>query len=177
MTEREERRVSPARAYILLVATGLLLVTMLYLYYVYARQTLGPKQPIYFSHRVHSGVKQISCRFCHPFVDRSKNAGIPAVEKCLFCHRYIISQHPQILRVKWYYESKTPIPWVRIFYLPDHAQFNHQRHIAKGIDCAVCHGKVKNMDRLMPVEFKMGFCIECHKREKAELDCWLACHR
>ncbi|NIQ38976.1 MAG: cytochrome c family protein [Proteobacteria bacterium] len=177
MTEREGRRANPARAYILLVATGLLLVTMLYLYYVYPHQTLGPKQPIYFSHRVHSGVKQISCRFCHPFVDRSKNAGIPAVEKCLFCHRYIVSQHPQILRVKWHYESKTPIPWVRIFYLPDHAQFNHQRHIAKEIDCVVCHGNVKNMDRLMPVEFKMGFCIECHKREKAELDCWLACHQ
>jgi hypothetical protein len=27
------------------------------------------------------------------------------------------------------------------------------------------------------VNFKMGFCITCHKEKKAQTDCWLACHR
>jgi hypothetical protein len=26
------------------------------------------------------------------------------------------------------------------------------------------------------VEFEMGFCIGCHRENKAQLDCWLACH-
>jgi hypothetical protein len=35
---------------------------------------------------------------------------------------------------------------------------------------------VETMDRLKDAEFKMGFCIACHKEKKATLDCWLACH-
>ena len=49
-----------------------------YFYYFYPHQGIGPEQPIYFSHRVHAGVKEINCRFCHPCVERSHNAGIPA---------------------------------------------------------------------------------------------------
>jgi hypothetical protein len=33
------------------------------------------------------------------------------------------------------------------------------------------------MDRLKPVNFKMGFCLDCHRQMKAQIDCWLACHR
>jgi hypothetical protein len=35
---------------------------------------------------------------------------------------------------------------------------------------------VETMDRIKGVRFRMGFCIECHKERKANLDCWLACH-
>ncbi len=154
-----------------------LLGGMLYFYYLYPLRSIGPEQPIYFSHRVHAGVKEINCRFCHPFVERSPHAGIPEVSKCFFCHQYIIPQHPQILKERWHLETKTPVPWVRIYYVPDHVKFNHQRHIKTGIDCVECHGDVKKMDRLVPVDFKMGFCIGCHKRYNAQLDCWLACHR
>ena len=70
----------------------------------------------------------------------------------------------------------TPVPWVKIFYLPDHVKFNHQPHIRAKIDCAACHGDVKRDDRLTQVDFKMAFCVDCHKQNKAELDCWLSCH-
>ena len=156
---------------------AVLLGGMLYFYYFYPQRNLGPEQPIYFSHRVHAGVKEINCRFCHTFVERSHHAGIPEVSKCFFCHQYIIPQHPQIVKMRWRLESKTPIPWVRIFYVPDHVKFNHQPHIKAGIDCVLCHGDVKKMDRLVPVDFKMGFCVDCHKRYNAQLDCWLACHK
>ena len=69
---------------------------------------IGPAQPIPFSHRVHAGVKAIDCRFCHPFVERSENAGLPEVEKCFYCHEYIIPIHPEILKEKRYYTSGTP---------------------------------------------------------------------
>jgi hypothetical protein len=27
------------------------------------------------------------------------------------------------------------------------------------------------------LNFQMGFCVGCHRERKAQLDCWLACHR
>ncbi len=176
MAESEAWGATGRRWFISLGLVAVLLVALLYLFYFYPHRGIGPQQPIYFSHRVHAGVKEIHCRFCHPFVERSSNAGIPEVGKCLFCHDYIIPQHPQIVKERWHYETKTPVPWVRIYYIPDHVKFNHQPHIRMGIDCAVCHGEVRKMDRLIPVEFKMGFCIGCHKQLGAQVDCWLACH-
>lgn len=160
----------------LLVVLCFLVAVMLYLFYAYPHQGIGPKQPIYFSHRIHAGVKQINCRFCHPGANHSKSAGIPTVEKCLYCHDYIVRLHPQLVKERWYYKTKTPVPWVRIYYVADHVQFNHQPHIRKQIDCRVCHGYVERMDRLVRVDFKMGFCIGCHEQMNAQLDCWLACH-
>ena len=176
--EFENKRLSPGRNYVWLGIAGILLAVMLYLYYSYPFADLGPQQPIYFSHRVHAGVKEINCRFCHPFVERSPNAGIPPMEKCFFCHKYIIPQHPQILKEKEHFEQKKPVPWVRIFWVPDFVYFNHIPHIKwAGLDCTECHGDVKTKDRLQPVKFKMGFCITCHWKLGANLDCWLACHR
>jgi hypothetical protein len=155
----------------------LLVAIMLYLYYFYLPLRIGPEQPIPFSHRIHAGVKQINCRFCHSFVDRSQKAGLPSLEKCFFCHNYIIPLHPQLVKEKEHYDQKIPVPWVRIFFVPDYVKFRHQPHIQMAkLNCIVCHGDVAAMDRLQPVNFQMKFCIDCHKRLKAQTDCWLACH-
>jgi hypothetical protein len=174
----EEQPIKPCRGYLWLGVVGILLVGMLYFYYYYPYRDLGLQQPIYFSHRVHAGVKEINCRFCHPFVERSPNAGLPAMEKCFFCHKYVIPDHPQIVKEREHYESKQPVPWKRVFWVPDFVYFNHIPHIKwAGLDCSECHGDVKAVDRLRPVKFKMGFCIGCHRKLGANLDCWLACHR
>ncbi|MEW5908261.1 MAG: cytochrome c3 family protein [Thermodesulfobacteriota bacterium] len=161
---------------VLTLSTGALTLVFLYLVYVLPGSTMGPRQPIPFSHRVHAGVKAISCEFCHPYAHRSSDPGIPAVEKCLYCHNYIISGHPWIQKEHDYYNTGTPVPWKKVFYVPEHVFFNHQRHIKKEIECRVCHGAIETMDRLQRNRFKMGFCIECHKEKKASVDCWLACH-
>lgn len=177
MTVESEHQTSGERWIIWAGVIALLMGTMFYLYVVYPEQDIGPQQPIYFSHRVHAGVKDINCRFCHPFVDRSENAGIPPLEKCFFCHEYIIPHHPQIVKEKQHYKDKVPVPWVRIFYVPDYVKFRHQPHINFGkLDCRECHGSVASLDRLKPVNFEMGFCIGCHKQRNAQIDCWLACH-
>jgi predicted CXXCH cytochrome family protein len=150
---------------------------MLYLFYGLPQANLGPRQPISFSHRVHAGVKEINCRFCHPFVGRSQRAGIPDLQKCFFCHKYVIPLHPEIQKEKRRYEDGVPVKWVRAFYVPDFVKFKHQTHIQFGkLDCSACHGAVETMDRLPSVEFQMGFCIGCHREKKAQIDCWLACH-
>ncbi len=154
----------------------LFLIGFLFFFYFPPATNIGEAQPIAFSHRVHAGVKEIQCRFCHPYVDRSIHPGIPAVEKCLYCHQYIIANHPEIQKEHQYFNTGTPTPWKKVNYVPEHVFFNHQRHIKKGIDCTECHGRVETMDRLIGKNFKMGFCITCHREKKANLDCWTACH-
>ena len=150
---------------------------MLYFYYIYPGRGMGPKQPISFSHRIHAGVKAINCRFCHANVERSEHAGLPEMEKCFFCHQYIIPTHPMLLKEKDYYDSSRPVPWVRVFYIPDFVKFQHRPHLRLGkLECRDCHGPVEQMDRLEFKPFQMKFCIECHQKKKAQLDCWLACH-
>ncbi|MHB8808642.1 MAG: cytochrome c3 family protein [Desulfobulbaceae bacterium] len=168
---------SPIRGGRWLAAALLLVAVMLYFYYLYPQRLIGPVQPIPFSHRIHAGVKQINCRFCHPFVNRSKHAGLPAMQKCFFCHQYIIPTHPELVKELNYLESNVPVAWKQIYFVPDYVKFQHRPHIefAK-INCDKCHGPVETMDRLRPVNFQMGFCLACHRQRKAPTDCWLTCH-
>ena len=165
---------------ILLITLTLLAVLLVgaFFYYFYALPVwrIGPQQPIPFSHNVHAGVKQIQCQFCHPYVAYSNFPGIPPVEKCLFCHKYIIARHPEILKEHRYFDTKTPTPWVKVNYIPEHVLFNHQRHINNKIACQECHGQVQNLQRLPYKDWRMGECIECHRKKNANLGCWLACH-
>ncbi len=158
------------------VVAGLVAATLL-LFYAFPHSGIGPQQPIFFSHRVHAGIKRINCRFCHPYVERSAHAGLPAMEKCFFCHNYVIPLHPQLqLERKHLLEGK-PVKWVRLYFVPDFVKFRHLPHVrwAK-IECSRCHGPVAEMDRLPQVNFQMGFCIRCHRARGATVDCWLACH-
>jgi hypothetical protein len=165
------------RVPLLLTALSLgLALVFLYYFYIFPEKKLGPEQPIAFSHRVHAGVKKIDCRFCHPYVARSIHPGLPPVEKCLYCHNYIIANHPEIQKEHQYYNTRTPTPWVKANFLAEHVMFNHERHIKKDIQCEACHGRVEAQDRIQGKRFEMGFCIECHRERKANLDCWLACH-
>jgi hypothetical protein len=155
---------------------ALLVLGFLFYFYVPPASRIGVAQPIAFSHRLHAGHKAIDCYYCHPYVARSNHPGLPPVEKCLHCHNYIIANHPEIRKEHQYFDTRTPTPWQKVYYLPEHVVFNHQRHIKKEVACEKCHGEVRQMDRLRNHRFKMGFCVECHRENNANLDCWLACH-
>jgi len=138
----------------------------------------GPKieQPIAFSHRVHVTDKHIDCYYCHPFGERSMNAGLPSADKCLGCHNYIIPEHEEILKLKAFDDKGEHIPWTRVYYNPDHVYFPHYMHLRQNLRCQQCHGEVEQVDRLNQVTFYMGFCIDCHKERKAPLEC-TTCHQ
>jgi hypothetical protein len=164
--------VSAAIVFAFLIPAGLV-----YFYYIFPVRRIGPLQPIPFSHRLHVGVKEIDCRFCHYAVERSPYAGLPPVNKCLFCHKYIIANHPYIRTLQGYADRGEAVAWRRVIWLPDHVYFPHNRHIAKGTECVSCHGAVEEMDRIYDPHPKiMGFCITCHREKQANLDCW-GCHR
>ncbi|WP_243438490.1 cytochrome c3 family protein [Fundidesulfovibrio soli] len=138
---------------------------------------LGPIQPLPFSHRVHAGVKTLSCLMCHNTVQASAHAGIPPVETCMLCHSRIIITYPDIQALRAHYYDRIPLLWNRVNILSDFVKFNHSQHINRSVDCGHCHGDVKSMDRIKPPqEFRMGFCMTCHKAYNATHDCF-TCHR
>jgi hypothetical protein len=136
------------------------------------------EQPIPFSHRVHAGVNQIPCQYCHEYARRSQSAGVPPVARCVGCHGASLVGGIEPVTRPWTDNTQPPfeIQWNRVYTLPDFVRFTHKPHIAAGVQCEECHGNVKTMDRIVPVhEINMGFCVECHTKRKATLDC-AVCH-
>ncbi len=135
----------------------------------------SPIQPIAFSHKLHAGVNGIPCLFCHRYAAKSPNAGLPPVETCVTtCHPII---GLEIKELAAYWEKRQPIPWVRVYVLPDHVYFPHMMHIRAGLACANCHGDVAAMEPLTRfANLKMGWCLDCHRGKKVGIDCWM-CHK
>lgn len=135
------------------------------------------EQPIAFSHKLHAGDKTIPCQYCHAYARRGPVAGVPSVERCMGCHNFIATRRPEIKKLAAYWERKQPIPWIRVYTLPDYVYFSHKRHIRAGLECQRCHGPVETM----PVVFKyssleMGWCLSCHRQRGAPVDC-ATCHK
>jgi hypothetical protein len=151
---------------------------------VLARGKIGrfaPDQPIAFPHDLHAGTNKIPCMYCHSSADRSVDAGIPSVQVCAGCHipggqPMVRADRPGVKQLVAYWQNKQSIPWVRIHDLPDHVHFPHMRHIKAGLECQTCHGQVQEMKKVEQVApLQMGWCLECHKKRKARVDC-AVCH-
>jgi hypothetical protein len=137
----------------------------------------SPVQPLAFSHKVHAGDNGINCLYCHRYAPKSPVAGIPAVADCRACHLFISPNSPEIKKLLGYWEKGEPIPWVRVYGLPDHVYFPHMMHIRAKLDCTACHGEVAAMERITrTASLKMGWCLNCHRQHKAGIDCW-TCHK
>lgn len=158
-------------------AAGVLTVAMVLLYYLFYPGPLGKEQPIPFSHRLHAGVKHISCLFCHPGAAEGPRAGVPPLQTCMLCHKHIIVHYPEIADLRQHFFDNVPVEWVRVNDLPDFVYFDHQMHLLRGVDCGHCHGDVRGMDRIrQPQSFTMGFCVQCHRDNGVSHTCY-TCHR
>jgi hypothetical protein len=138
-------------------------------------------QPIAFPHSIHAGVDQIDCQYCHFSAERSVDAGIPPVATCWGCHQMIRgtaeAQQVEIQKVVDAWENQEPIPWVRVYKVADHVHFPHMRHVAAEVDCATCHGPVRDMTVIEEVNqpLAMGWCVSCHMERGVSRDC-AVCH-
>lgn len=158
------------------------------------QKTYQPDQPIFYSHKVHAGLNQVNCLYCHGNAWESKQAAIPSVNVCMNCHKAITTYEkgPKLYRdngdevngtaeiaklykyagfdpntpSKWDPSKAKPIEWVKIHNLPDHVYFNHSQHIRAGnIQCQSCHGEITAMDEVKQMaELSMGWCINCHRQ-------------
>lgn len=123
-----------------------------------------PEQPVAYSHKLHAGELGIDCRYCHNTVEKTAHAAIPPAATCMNCHELVKTESPRLQLVRESFTTGNAIPWVRVHQLPDYAYFNHSPHVAAGVGCATCHGRV---DQMPVVEMKqplsMGWCLDCHR--------------
>jgi cytochrome c2 len=158
-----------------------------------------PEQPIFFSHKVHAGVNQINCLYCHGNAWESKSATIPAVNVCMNCHKAIQSYEkgPELFdgetkidgtaeiaklykyagfdpknAAKWNPSMAKPIEWTKIHNLPDHVFFSHAQHVKAGqVQCQTCHGEITSMNTAQQFsELSMGWCVNCHRQTKVQFN-------
>jgi hypothetical protein len=56
------------------------------------------------------------------------------------------------------------VPWIRVHKLPDHVYFDHSPHLAAGVGCSSCHGRIDQMETVrLDKPLAMGWCLECHR--------------
>jgi len=127
-------------------------------------------QPIKFDHRHHVRDDGIDCEYCHSGVRRSAYAGIPAASACMGCHSQIWNASPELTALRLAYFGGTPLQWTRVNNLPRHVFFNHSIHVAKGVGCVTCHGRVDLMAQVEQQQtLLMQWCLDCHRHPEASL--------
>jgi len=137
-----------------------------------AYQPLGEPvgQPIPFSHKHHVGDDGLDCRYCHTTVEKAAFAGLPSTGICLSCHSQLYREQPLLQALHESAATGRPIPWRRVHRLPDFVYFDHSVHLAKGVACVECHGRVDQMPltwRVSPLQ--MQWCLGCHSNPAPHL--------
>jgi hypothetical protein len=122
------------------------------------------EQPVPFSHAHHVGGLGFDCRYCHTTVETSSFANIPPTKTCMNCHSQIWSTSPTLEPVRASFRTDQSIPWTRVHDLPDFVYFNHSIHVAKGVGCETCHGRVDKMALTWQQNsLQMEWCLDCHR--------------
>ena len=148
---------------LLLAAAGLIAAGQ---WHERAWQSVGTPvpQPIPFSHKHHVGDDGIDCRYCHTTVETGRFAGLPSTHVCLTCHSQLYRDAPLLALLHQSARRNRPVKWARVYTLPDFVYFDHGAHVAKGVACQECHGRVDQMPltwRAQPMQ--MQWCLSCHR--------------
>lgn len=135
-------------------------------------------QPIKFNHLKHKE-QGLQCLDCHKYAKEYKFAGLPNIEVCSECHQAKLTESKEEEKLFQFIQDSTYIPWNRIYHVPDHVYYSHAEHVGlANLECPNCHGNIgerKTPPKRALVKLSMGFCMDCHRKKKASLDC-LACH-
>lgn len=136
----------------------------------------APEQPIPFNHRIHAE-QGLKCSGCHEIKGRGFAAGYPDEAVCMACHRTVKADSPAIQKLSSHFQEKRPVPWVKVYRVPDFVWFSHRRHHKDaGIACEVCHGPIALRDVIVQEKpATMRSCMECHNLHDAPNECNL-CH-
>jgi len=166
---------------IIILATALVFVIAIALLRVLGGAD-APRQPVEFDHWQHVTKEdgpQIDCDFCHEHAATGPYATTPNITTCMVCHDSIKTESAEVQNLAAMAARGEQPRWVRIYWFEREANvyFTHKPHVRAQIDCAVCHGEVRQMRRLRrEVDQTMGWCIDCHRDRQASVDCY-ACHR
>ena len=145
---------------------GVLLIAFVWYYFSPEFYEVGyqPTQPVPYSHALHAGQLGMDCRYCHNHAEESTYANIPPTQTCMNCHAQIKTESLALLPVRESWATGEPIEWVQVNHLADYAHFPHANHVAVGIGCESCHGRIDQMPIVYQVSpMSMGWCLECHR--------------
>jgi hypothetical protein len=132
--------------------------------------TVVRDQPVQFSHKHHVAGLGIDCRYCHSSVEDSSFAGIPPTKTCMNCHSQIWADSPILDPIRRSYREGTPIRWTRVHRLAGFVYFDHSIHVAKGVGCVSCHGRVDDMPLMAQhASLYMEWCLECHRHPEPSI--------
>jgi hypothetical protein len=80
------------------------------------------------------------------------------------CHSQIWTGAPMLAPVRASLADNKSLNWRRVALLPDYVYFRHDIHIAKGVGCVECHGRVDRMPLMYRAKpLTMQFCLDCHR--------------
>lgn len=123
-----------------------------------------PIQPVPYSHKLHAGELGIDCRYCHASVESSSVANVPPTSACMNCHRLVKRDSELLAPIRESDTSGRPMRWTRVHELPDYAYFAHNVHVAAGIGCVSCHGRIDQMEVVTQAQpLSMSWCLDCHR--------------
>lgn len=121
-------------------------------------------QPVPFRHDLHAGTLRIDCRYCHSSVERAAHAGMPSAQTCMTCHSQVWIGASVLEPIRSSLALGQPVVWTSVSRLPSYAYFHHAIHVAKGVGCETCHGRVDQMARTVKAHtLSMGWCLDCHR--------------
>ena len=145
-----------------------------------------PEQPIKYSHKLHAGQNKIDCQYCHTSAYKGKVAGVPSLNVCMNCHKFIqegpVYGKEEIAKIytaldynpetQQYGPNQKPVRWVRVHNLPDHVYFNHSQHVVVGkVECQKCHGPIEQMDTVRQFsQLTMAWCVDCHRNTEVKTE-------
>ena len=123
-----------------------------------------PIQPVPYSHKLHVAELGLDCRYCHASVETSSVANIPPTQACMNCHSLVKRDSEALAPIRQSAASGQPMRWIRVHKLPDYAYFTHRAHVAAGIGCVTCHGRIDTMEVVTQVSpLSMSWCLDCHR--------------
>lgn len=132
-----------------------------------------------FNHQIHAGKLGMDCRYCHTKVEQSYEANIPNVATCYGCHaedrialyttNEVHKQKTDFIREA--YANDQSIEWRRVHKVPDYVHnFPHQAHLAAGVSCFSCHGRIDTMPVVYQSQpLSMSWCLDCHRDPQQNL--------
>ncbi len=99
--------------------------------------------------------------------------GLPATAKCMACHTSVKQDSKSIQTLAQFHKDSKPVPWIRVYRVPDYVDFSHKAHLEKAkATCENCHGPVRERDVMRKeTNISMTGCMECHRANNASVAC------